>query len=498
MSLTSPSLSEMALGSQDDFEDVSTTVSDQEILQVDFDTENPGKPPEVAKVDGLWFKPGQASVAVPVACDLREAVKHGRFFFDDGNVIFLVEGTAYHLHRYFFARDSATFDSCFNEKGPVVVTLEDVQKDEMDAFLKVLYPIDFKTRDISTLKEWTAVLRLSNMWGFATLRALAVEQLERLASPVDKIILGRAYELRAWLEPAFIALGARANPLTIEEGRRLGVDDTVTVFHMRERQQLPSARPLTFLSPHRPIPTAPSPQKPQDTTFPSPLSPLSLASHPAPDDSTLPCFAVPPVISDLISSLDLDNFDATLDRVVEWANQQQDLSSEMAALAYRYLVALTFQKAVSEDKFLGVGAEFCERLAEHAHPSISDHLVLEKSGRAVQGKKLVRTYIQQRSIATIRHCTYDISTIHDQSSITRPSGAEIQTKYQHSTRFCQLVAGLFKAEVVSREIGLQAVGLLVDFAEAPGHESLVPLPELKLGRNASSYGQIKIPHERGQ
>ncbi|KAI0319570.1 hypothetical protein OF83DRAFT_1170120 [Amylostereum chailletii] len=472
--MSSPSLSERTLGNQGDFEAVSAILLDKGARPDKVNPENPEKPSKDIVAGRLSFNPGQATVPVTEGYT-RGLVKHDRFFFDDGNAIFLVESTAYRLHKYFFVRDSATFVSCFNEKEHVV-KLDGVRKDEMDAFLKVLYPIDFKARDISTLEEWTAVHRLSNMWGFATLRSLAVEQLEGLTSPVDKIVLGRAYDIRAWLEPAFIALGARANPLTIEEGRRLGVDDTVTVFHIRQRRRPPSARPLASSPSHNPMLATLSPQRPQNITPPSPLPRSSLAPHPAHNDSTPQRFTAPPVISDLISSLAPDNFDTTLDRVVEWANRRQATSSETPALAYRQLVALTFQKAASKDEFIGLGADFCERLTERAHPSISDHHVLEKSGRAIQGKKLVRTYIQQRSITTIHYWIYHMSTIHDKSAVARPSAAEIHGRYQHVTRFCQFVAELFKGEIVPREIGLQAVGLLVDsVVESPGHEGLAPL-----------------------
>ncbi|KAI0302319.1 hypothetical protein B0F90DRAFT_205174 [Multifurca ochricompacta] len=33
-------------------------------------------------------------------------LRHGKYFFKDGNITFLVDGTLYCVHRYFFSRDS--------------------------------------------------------------------------------------------------------------------------------------------------------------------------------------------------------------------------------------------------------------------------------------------------------------------------------------------------------------------------------------------------------
>ena len=58
-----------------------------------------------------------------------------------------VEGTLYCIHRYFFSRDSAYFSTRFaqlnirdHEALQTVMSLSDVERKDLDAFLSILYP----------------------------------------------------------------------------------------------------------------------------------------------------------------------------------------------------------------------------------------------------------------------------------------------------------------------------------------------------------------------
>ncbi|KAA1470498.1 hypothetical protein DENSPDRAFT_702354 [Dentipellis sp. KUC8613] len=167
--------------------------------------------------------------------------KHPRFYFDDGNVTFLVGDTLYRVHRYFFQRDSTHFANLLlghplseatDASGPIA--LDDVECNEFDALLSILYPVDFHECEVKTVDAWTAILRLSTKWSFASIRKLAIARLEPIASAVDKVVLGRTYTIDAWLRPGFVALCERAQPLTRDEGRRLGVDDVILCVTVRE------------------------------------------------------------------------------------------------------------------------------------------------------------------------------------------------------------------------------------------------------------------------
>ena len=65
-----------------------------------------------------------------------------------------------------------------------------------------------------------------------------MEKLSEIASPTDKIVLGRLYEEGSgWLVQAFTKMAHRDEPPTQVEGRRLGVDDLVIIGQLRHRLQ---------------------------------------------------------------------------------------------------------------------------------------------------------------------------------------------------------------------------------------------------------------------
>ncbi|KAI0045519.1 hypothetical protein FA95DRAFT_1573742 [Auriscalpium vulgare] len=157
------------------------------------------------------------------------AVKHERFYYEDGTVNFLVEGFLYQLHRYLF-RGSSILAS--DEK---VVKLVGVRSSEFDAFLSVMYPTRYDRNDPSTVEEWTAVLRLASEWQFSSIRELAIQQLTPIASAVDNIVLGHEYGLDDWLIRGYVDLCLKPSPpLAIEEAQRLSTQDIIMVFNMRE------------------------------------------------------------------------------------------------------------------------------------------------------------------------------------------------------------------------------------------------------------------------
>ncbi|THH21545.1 hypothetical protein EW146_g59 [Bondarzewia mesenterica] len=167
-----------------------------------------------------------------------KTTKHERFFFLDGNVTFVVKDTLYRVHQYFFSRDSSHFVDLFsrhdNEGKSITITLENVEMRGFDAFLSILYPTNFKTSDISTAEDWTSVLELSHRWGFKSIRELAIERLGPISSPVDKVVHGRTFGVDHWLTPGYTALVERTEPLSQQEGRRLGVDDVILISTLRE------------------------------------------------------------------------------------------------------------------------------------------------------------------------------------------------------------------------------------------------------------------------
>ncbi|KAF7973585.1 hypothetical protein HWV62_14872 [Athelia sp. TMB] len=179
-----------------------------------------------------------------------KGTKHPHYFFEDGSIVFLVEGSLYKIHRYFFARDSAHFRSIFGLKGvegsdeysPCI--LSDVNCADFDEFLAILYPTvictlspptsDFLHPTEKNIDQWTSILHLSAKWGFESIKFLAIDRLTAHAAPIDKIVLGRRYGIDDWLPGSYEAVCMRADPLTMEEGMKLGWEDAIRISTARQ------------------------------------------------------------------------------------------------------------------------------------------------------------------------------------------------------------------------------------------------------------------------
>ncbi|KAA1470543.1 hypothetical protein DENSPDRAFT_744118, partial [Dentipellis sp. KUC8613] len=151
-----------------------------------------------------------------------------------------VKDTLYRVPKYFFHRDSSYFRTLFSQnpgKGSdsaAPIPLDGVDCGEFDALLSVIYPAHFHECELKTIEAWASVLRLSTEWSFSSIRTLAIERLLPIASPVDKVVLGRTYGIHAWLQPGFVALCNRPQPPTVDEAIRLGVRDTILITTVRE------------------------------------------------------------------------------------------------------------------------------------------------------------------------------------------------------------------------------------------------------------------------
>ena len=63
-----------------------------------------------------------------------------------------------------------------------------------------------------------------------------------MTSAVDKIVLANDYKIKDWLLDAYDEVCARREPLTIEEGQRLGMDTVIKIANFRERCYLAQHR----------------------------------------------------------------------------------------------------------------------------------------------------------------------------------------------------------------------------------------------------------------
>jgi hypothetical protein len=77
------------------------------------------------------------------------------------------------------------------------------------------------------------VLHLSTRWNFASIRRLALNNIQP-PTPHDRLILARTYSVDHWVIPALSALCEREAPLSLDEARQMDIEDVVLVATVRE------------------------------------------------------------------------------------------------------------------------------------------------------------------------------------------------------------------------------------------------------------------------
>ncbi|KAL4245354.1 hypothetical protein ABKN59_009790 [Abortiporus biennis] len=177
---------------------------------------------------------------------------HKDYYLEDGNLVILVENILFRVFRSTFRRHSSVFNDLFMLPEPVEgatgvegssdenpLVFSGISTVDFERLLWILYPPNYSMCKASTLDEWTSILHLATQWEFADIRTLAIRSLQSIdISPVDRILLSREYDIGGrWVLSAYTALCERAEPLTLAEASKLGLETSVRVAQMREQMR---------------------------------------------------------------------------------------------------------------------------------------------------------------------------------------------------------------------------------------------------------------------
>ncbi|TDL22979.1 hypothetical protein BD410DRAFT_769370 [Rickenella mellea] len=195
---------------------------------------------------GISASPPTTSSTSSLDAPLLVPTRQSKFWFQDGSIILHVENATYKVHRSVLESYSSVLRERFSKachdgiqrsqgEGQVPsVKLEDVSNNDFMQFLALLYPRDFQDRESLTPTQWSSLLTMSHTFQIPSLRKLAISFISSTASDVDKIAFGHMHGVKEWLLPSYDALANRNDPLTVEEGWRLGVDVVVRIAKARE------------------------------------------------------------------------------------------------------------------------------------------------------------------------------------------------------------------------------------------------------------------------
>ncbi|KZS87765.1 hypothetical protein SISNIDRAFT_419059 [Sistotremastrum niveocremeum HHB9708] len=180
---------------------------------------------------------------------IRGPSRHVEYYFEDGNLVLLVENHLYNLHRGILTRHSDVFSAMLSVPRPNgepegssdmnPIRLESIKSPDFEKLLWILYPPIIGQHRPKTLSQWTSILGLSHLWEFRGVFQLALREIEPLASdPVDRILIARRYDVcHDWLLPAYTSLCERSDPITLDEARLLGLDVLARLAQAREAIQ---------------------------------------------------------------------------------------------------------------------------------------------------------------------------------------------------------------------------------------------------------------------
>ncbi|KAH9072804.1 hypothetical protein EDB83DRAFT_131732 [Lactarius deliciosus] len=183
---------------------------------------------------------------------MNDPVRHELYFFPDGDTIIRVEDSVFRMHRFFLTRESNYFWSMFlttvpchvhpgsSESNPVV--LSGATSEAFADLLWVFYNREYSIYS-ATFEKWTRILGLARKWGFFRVERLCVQELQKLViPPVEKIQIYQYFNLSPdLLRGSYVALTIRAEPLELEEGKKLGDSTSLKITRARELARGPGA-----------------------------------------------------------------------------------------------------------------------------------------------------------------------------------------------------------------------------------------------------------------
>jgi hypothetical protein len=116
--------------------------------------------------------------------------------------------------------------------SPSYIPSEGFGSSSINVFVESSTHRDFEQHNLS-YEKWRSVLHLSTQWEFASIRRLALNNIQP-PTPHDQLLLARTYSVDHWVIPALSALCERSAPLSLDEARRMDIEDVVLVATVRE------------------------------------------------------------------------------------------------------------------------------------------------------------------------------------------------------------------------------------------------------------------------
>lgn len=125
------------------------------------------------------------------------------------------------------------------------IELPGINKNDFEQLIRVplrKYVVGKSPESSFSRDQWISVLDLSTKWEFRALRTAAINHLTTLngsIDPVDKLVMAIKYKITEWMLPTLLKLAQRAEPISVDEGNRMGLETALKLSAVREKVKLP-------------------------------------------------------------------------------------------------------------------------------------------------------------------------------------------------------------------------------------------------------------------
>ncbi|ETW76132.1 hypothetical protein HETIRDRAFT_329914 [Heterobasidion irregulare TC 32-1] len=175
------------------------------------------------------------------------------YYLQGGDIVFRVENFLFRIHSYFFVRESPYFREKLPHPSPPgsisyltsddnPFVLDGVSSTDFQRFLWVFYNPELSIYNAS-IEEWESILRLAHLWQFHKVKALAVRHLENIPmDAVQRVVLYVKNDVdESLLIPPYAELTIRESPISLQEGRQLGIVTALRLAQAREIARSPQS-----------------------------------------------------------------------------------------------------------------------------------------------------------------------------------------------------------------------------------------------------------------
>ncbi|RXW20424.1 hypothetical protein EST38_g5413 [Candolleomyces aberdarensis] len=149
----------------------------------------------------------------------------------------LISESEYFASKYGLDGDSGSEHEYGTVEDPRLnaVKLDDVSADEFRSFLKAVYPKVTHSYLSLAKDDWLSVLKLSTKWLFNDLRKKAIEELSWLSlDPIERIQLGKEFDVEAWLLSGCRDLVSRESVISIEDAEKINWKVAINLYIIRD------------------------------------------------------------------------------------------------------------------------------------------------------------------------------------------------------------------------------------------------------------------------